>query len=684
VSGVRAQLAAAELSLRLGALLRGLRAAVDRRDRRTAALDRPDLAHLAITRQHARVVLDEAAAFAGGGRAYGPGTSLLPAERARLDDLGAQATAAGFQLPGTLLRERGLAELDVEILLLAAAPALDPSFAALYGFLNDTRSCLSATPYLAVEVLAVDSDNERQVLTACGAFGALRSGGWLVATGVDRSALTSLRVADGVLELLSGASVDSRLLGRPAAPVEHRPLPAGVDPDVVAALGQALRLGRIDVVGVWGTRRSGRSAVVAALVSGRPALRTGPDGVDVALQQAALSGGVCVVDVPDDTDQAAGLADHMAVSTVPVVMVGAEPLRAPSLIRDRRYAELTMPAPGFADRRATWSAAFPQIDAPGVADLAARFRLLPDEVEAVASMDLATSGWATNSDRPTVGAIAGLVSRRRSPQVATIRAPRRGPDLLVLPAAELAQVREVAAAARAWPRVTEAWRLERFGNPGVTALFAGDPGTGKTLAAEVIAADVGLDLMVVDLSRLVSKWIGETEKHLDAVFDEAEASNCVLFFDEADSVFGQRGEVTRGADRYANLEVGYLLQRLERFEGLVILASNLRANLDSAFTRRFHHVVHFPRPAEPERRRLWELALGPPVQLAEPVDVALLAALDLTGAGIAAIVRSAALAVPDGPAPLTVAGLVAATSKQFQREARLLPREQIGPYARFL
>ena len=128
---------------------------------------------------------------------------------------------------------------------------------------------------------------------------------------------------------------------------------------------------------------------------------------------------------------------------------------------------------------------------------------------------------------------------------------------------------EVAAAARAWPRVADAWRLDRFGNPGVTALFAGEPGTGKTLAAEVIAAEVGLDLMEVDLSRLVSKWVGETEKNLDAVFTEAEASNCVLFFDEADALFGQRGEVSRGTDRYANLEVGYLLQRLERYDGLV-------------------------------------------------------------------------------------------------------------------
>jgi hypothetical protein len=366
-------------------------------------------------------------------------------------------------------------------------------------------------------------------------------------------------------------------------------------------------------------------------------------------------------------------------------MLGEEPLRSPELMVRRSFAEVRIAERGFADRRASWSAAFPDMNADGVDDLAARFRLLPDDVAAVASLDRASRGWARNGHRPEIGALAGLVSRRRSPQVATIRTPERGPQMLVLPPAELAHVMEVASAVRAWPRVAEDWRLDRFGNPGVTALFAGDPGTGKTLAAEVIATAVGIDLMIVDLSRLVSKWIGETEKNLDAVFTEAEASSCVLFFDEADSIFGQRGEVTRGADRYANLEVGYLLQRLERYEGLVILASNLRANLDPAFTRRFHHVVHFPRPLEPERRRLWELTLAPPVQLAEQIDLDLLAALDLTGASIAAIVRSAALAVHAAGCPtLTVRDVLTATNRQFQREARLLPRELLGRYAELL
>jgi len=681
----RGEIASAELRIRLGALLRGVRAAVDRRGRRTAALAQPEISHLAITDQHAYVVLQEAEAFARSGRAYGPGSALTRDDVDLLGRLETYAGAAGMQLPGRVLHRRGLSELDLEILLLTAAPAVDPSFAALYGYLNDAAASVSATPYLAVDVLATDCDHERRVVEACGPFGTLRSDGFVTVTGPERASLTALRAADGVTELVWGASIDSGLLGRRATPARGGPLPAGVDAELVAELAAALGSGLLDVVGVWGPDGGGGRAVVAALLAGRAVVHTAAAGVDVALQRASVSGAVCVVAVPSDHDAAAELAGSIAASSATVVMVGEEPLRTSELIIGRRFAELRIPARGFADRRASWCAAFPDLDAGGIDDLAARFRLLPDDVAAVASLERTSRGWARNGHRPEIDALAGLVSRRRSPQVATIRTPERGPEMLVLPPAELEQVMEVAAAIRAWPRVAEDWRLDRFGNPGVTALFAGDPGTGKTLAAEVIATAVGIDLMIVDLSRLVSKWIGETEKNLDAVFSEAEASSCVLFFDEADSIFGQRGEVTRGADRYANLEVGYLLQRLERYEGLVILASNLRSNLDPAFTRRFHHVVHFPRPAEAQRRRLWEIALAPPVSMAEELELDLLAALDLTGASIAAIVRSAALAVhADGRRSLTVSDVLAATSKQFQREARLLPRELLGPYAGLL
>ena len=690
----RADLAADELRLRLGALLRGVRGAVERRDARIRSLARPELADLAITAQHAHVLLTEAERYVCAGRSYGPGASLTAAEEHRLSELRQRAAAAGFQLPADVQATRGLSALDRELLLLVAAPALEPAFGALYGYLNDLRSWTCFTASIGVQVLAVDAGHEQRVLAACGPFGALCGDGWVLAAVAGTSAITVLRPADGVVEMLAGAPVDSSLLGRETESASPAAAANGTLRNA-AAVAAAFRAGRVDVVGLWGPAHSGRAAVLSTLAAQRPTVAAadaaGAGEVDRALQRAALADSVCVLAVPREPSDIAWLVGRVACSRVPVILVGDEPVRAPELIRRRNFADITLGSPGFADRRTSWSAAFPGLDAASVDDLAGRFRLLPEEIEAVARLDATCATWAANGDRPTVDALAGLVSRRRSPLVSAVRTPRRGAELLVLPPAERAQVFEVAAAARAWPRVCDARRLDRFGNPGIVALFTGEPGTGKTLAAEVIASQVGFALMEVDLSRLVSKWLGETEKHLDVVFSEAEASNCVLFFDEADSLFGQRGEVSRGSDRYANLEVGYLLQRLEHFQGLVILASNLRGNLDPAFTRRFHHVVHFPRPAEPERRRLWEIALGPPVELAEPIDVGILAGLDLTGAGIAAIIRSAGLAAAGGggyapgrPAPLTAADVVAAARRQFQREARLLPGEQLGAYARLL
>jgi hypothetical protein len=676
----RGELAAAELAIRLGGLLRGLRAAVTRRERRYAALDRPEISVLAVTAHHAGLLLAEAESLAADGRAYGPGAAPDPAGARRLADVRSRAAAAGIATPAALLDAHGLGEVAQQVLLLAAAPAIDPVFAALYGYLNDIRGAGAATTGLAVDVLATGADHERRIAEACSPFGVLLADGWLLAAEPGRPG-TALHPAPGVAELLRGSAVDAGLvaLGTPT-PVPG-PLPGGVGAETVTALGEALADGRLDVVGVWGPAGSGTEAVAAALLAGLPAVRTRTDGLVATLQRAAMTGAHCVVDVPaDDPAAVAALTRTIAASRVPTVLIGAEPARSASLFTGRRYAEVRLPAAGFAERRASWAAAFDWLPAATVDDLAARFRLPAGDVAAVAAMDRAARDWAGPRQRPSIEELAATVSRRRSSRIASIRTPQRRASSLVLPPGELAQVLEVAEAARAWPRVAQAWRLDRFGNPGVTALFAGDPGTGKTLAAEVIAAEVGIDLMVVDLSRLVSKWIGETEKHLDAVFTEAEASSCVLFFDEADSIFGRRGEVSRGADRYANLEVGYLLQRLERYEGLVILASNLRENLDPAFTRRFHHVVHFPRPEPEQRRRLWEIVLAPPVRTTGPVDLDLLATLDLTGAGIAAVVRGAALiAHADGRDAVRPEDLVSAAGRQFRREARLLPRELLAP-----
>jgi SpoVK/Ycf46/Vps4 family AAA+-type ATPase len=217
------------------------------------------------------------------------------------------------------------------------------------------------------------------------------------------------------------------------------------------------------------------------------------------------------------------------------------------------------------------------------------------------------------------------------------------------------------------------------------ALFTGEPGTGKTMSAEVVTGMLGLELLKVDMAQVVSKWVGETEKNMEAVFQQAEDSHAVLLFDEADALFGKRGEVKHGTDRYANLEVGYLLQRLESCEGLVILTSNLKENIDPAFTRRFQFVVHFPRPGVAERRRLWQLAFPPEAPLAANVDLGTLSRLDMTGAGIASAARTAALHAADTGSPeIAMRHVVRGVSRQFQREARLFRPSELGRYADLL
>jgi SpoVK/Ycf46/Vps4 family AAA+-type ATPase len=228
--------------------------------------------------------------------------------------------------------------------------------------------------------------------------------------------------------------------------------------------------------------------------------------------------------------------------------------------------------------------------------------------------------------------------------------PRATWDDVVLPPQQLAQLRALVASVRHRALVLDDWGFADRSVRGVgsTALFAGPSGTGKTLAAEVIASDLGLDLVHVDLSQVVSKWIGETEKHLARLFDAAEDGGCVLLFDEADTLFGKRSEVHDSHDRYANLEVGYLLQRMEAFRGLAILTTNSRSTLDPAFTRRLRTIVTFPYPDPALRTALWQKAFpaATPVAKLNPRG---LAAIDVPGGGIASIALTAAfLAAEDG------------------------------------
>jgi len=671
-----AELALVEMRTRLAPLTRAIEWAIDRRVAKQNE-QRP-LTSIAVTEHHARSLLEDAKAFAEGGTPYGPGLARTEDERDVLDRLVLHADDAGVILPCARLREHGLDELDIDLLVLIAAPSLDASFGSLFAYLQDSFEATQPGARLATRLVATSPESERRAREACGAFGTLRSTGLVELTLPDRIAGPLLRPADGVVELLAGSTVELGLLGLPPASRPASALPPGITHAEISALADAVADGLVEVVGVWGGSTAAGDAVLATLCAGTPRVRVRASDVTAGLQRAAIARSICVIDVDDDVDEGR-LEALLATSRTPTMLVGREPLRLPSVWASRPMAELHAREPSRAELRRAWTDEFPNLPKAEAGDLAARFALAPGDVAAVASLDRAASSWAFNGSRPSVDQLAARVSRHRSMRLASVFTPRRGRELLVLPPAEERTVLQVAEDFRAWPRVAERWRLDRFGHAGITALFAGDPGTGKTLAAEVIAAEIGLDLMVVDLSLLVSKWIGETEKNLDAVFTEAGRSHCVLFFDEADTLYGRRGEISRGADRYANLEVGYLLQRLDRYEGLVVLATNLRDQLDEAFTRRFQHLVHFPNPGPAERRRIWELVLAPPVALDGPVDLDALTALELTGAAITAIVRSAALAVHHADrSSMRMEDLREAAARQYQREARLVPRDLLA------
>ncbi|GIF18182.1 hypothetical protein BJ973_008855 [Actinoplanes tereljensis] len=323
------------------------------------------------------------------------------------------------------------------------------------------------------------------------------------------------------------------------------------------------------------------------------------------------------------------------------------------------------------DRRRAWRAALPDLH-DQAAELAARHPLDPAIVAEVAADVRAAqrSGAAGISTAIRVRAGAEL------PAGVRLTTPIRDRSRLVLPAGSADQLTAAIDRLRLQSTVIEDWgfRAGAGADRGVRLLFSGPPGTGKSLAAEVIAAEAETDLIVVDVSAVVSKWIGETEKNLAVVFDVAERTRAVLLLDEADALFGARTEVSDAHDRYANLETAYLLQRLDRFGGLVVLATNVRQNIDAAFIRRMDHVVEFGLPGIAERRELWRLHLPPTAPLDDDVDLAALAAIyPVPGAWIRNAAIGAAFLAAGAGTSIALRHLTGAMRREYTKAVRPYP-----------
>ena len=339
---------------------------------------------------------------------------------------------------------------------------------------------------------------------------------------------------------------------------------------------------------------------------------------------------------------------------------------------------IAVPPLTYSERLACWREAIPAAGA-ALPELARRFRYEQSAIARVGG-ELATLGRPPSTSEMLAAARADLDLGTLAQPVA----PRFARRELMLPPVQSSQIDEIVEAMKNLTRVHYEWGTARAWNEGgLAALFAGPPGTGKTMAAEVIAADLALPLYRIDLSQVVNKYIGETEKNLRRLFDAADSSDVILFFDEADALFGKRTEVKDAHDRYANLEISYLLERMERFKGLAILATNRKKDLDEAFLRRLRFVVEFPLPGVADRLRIWRSVIPDGVD-ASQLDFDFLAQrFALSGGHIRSIVFYACLqsAADGAPHRLTMPAIVHAVQREYDKLDRASSLDQFGPYA---
>jgi len=425
-------------------------------------------------------------------------------------------------------------------------------------------------------------------------------------------------------------------------------------PDPLAALGEALRL----------------FSRVTFLLGRQPWTAAASRTLGEAASDAA--GG------RPGADAFAALAADEAIQTAPPVPA---------------VTEIVLDLPDLPASRALWQRELDRLAAGGAAPeaaadagaLAGRFRFTPGQIRDAAALAAAIAAWRSPEGGGVTVADLFAACRAQTDgklgQVARkVEARVRWSDL-VLPPDPLEQLREICDQARYRHVVLGDWGFARrlsLGK-GLNVLFSGPPGTGKTMAAEVIATELDLELYKIDLSQVVSKYIGETEKNLDRVFAAAESASAILFFDEADALFGKRSEVKDSHDRYANVEISYLLQKMEEYQGIAILATNLRQNLDDAFQRRLAFTVHFPFPDEESRRRIWEGAWPPETPLTAGVDAAFLARrFKLAGGNIKNVALAAAFLAAAEHGRVSHAHLLRAVRREMQKLGKTLSEAEVA------
>jgi hypothetical protein len=588
-----------------------------------------------------------------------------------------------------------LSAFECDVLLLAAGIELDPEVAALCAAAQRDAS----RPYPTFSVaLAMIPDAHWSALAPTGALRHWR----LIEVAADAPLTAArLRIDERIMHFLAGVShLDERLgaLVRPldpAVPAELCASHAAIANRIAATWSAAASAAPVvQLCGDWLDCRPIAAAVAAAFglrvaVLDAESIPSGANELEAVLRllerEARLAGLGLFLTETDESEAPAGepRAPAAAVTRLAerldrfVILCERERRR----VGHRASVAFHVAHPSPQEQRDAWLAALGTSDRAGIEAVCAQFDLPVATIRSIAAEAAANTGTAGDATGSLWDMCRARLRARLDSLAQRIDSVHSWDDL-VLPEAEIRVLTTIAAQLRQRITVYHRWGFasKSARGLGISALFVGQSGTGKTMAAEVLANEMRLDLYRIDLSVVVSKYIGETEKNLRRVFDAAEESGAILLFDEADALFGKRSEVKDSHDRYANIEVSYLLQRMEAYRGLAILTTNMRSALDPAFLRRLRFIVQFPFPDVAERTAIW-MRVFPPATPTQGLDPAKLAKLRIAGGNIRNIAMTAAFLAADAGEPVRMTHLLAAAQHEYAKLERPLTAAEAEGWA---
>ena len=647
----------------------------------------------------------------GAGRTVRDGRRRLAQHTRRIENR-RQATATD-ESPlriDRLLDRFGLGDLAREVLIVALAPDADEKYATVYAYLQDDATRRRPTVGFVLGLLAPEADQlaDRSLFTPGSPLVdddliRLSGDGPLPTRTVrtDRRIVQYLLGEDGIDPAIS----DIVSLRTPADGIdtlaydsaERQALRGIADPDATTAARERTVPPLVAIYGPAGTGKADRVAAITA-ERGRELLRVdcariGPDRLaerlDRIRREAALWNADILLDGILDGDGVAAVAvDRLESLDTALFLTGESEPPTPLRKRTTRheFVPLSVERAAHDDRRRYWEE---HCDRPADVDpaaIASTFRLSRGAIDDALEM---AAGTARAAGEPVTAGHVYRACREQSSEelseLATRIDPGYGWDDIVLPDETESRLREVASRLTDRGTVYTDWGFANrssLGN-GLIAMFSGPSGTGKTMAAEVVANHAGLHLYKIDLAAVVSKYVGETESNLGRIFDEAADSDAVLLFDEADALFGKRSEVSDAHDRYATVEVDYLLQRVEEHDGAVLLTTNLESNIDDAFMRRIHLGVDFPLPDRSARRAIWR-GVFPPETPVDNLDYDFLARLEFTGGNIRNIALTAAFYAANDGTAVGMEPVVRAIRRECQKTGMRLPLDELGQYSELL